>query len=253
MMKAYRLLSHCMIIAGIALILALSAHQGLAQDKERAKESADAVLSRLGGLDIERSRGSVDTELAARHNRRGNTYSNLDRLEDAIREYQLSIAADPNQADSIRNLANIYYFQERYDEAIPYLARYIRLQTEITTPLISALQTLGELLRSRQQYEEAIAIDLRTIEVSPDNDSQVHIMGNTYNNAGRIDLAIQIYAKAIEVMPENAFFYRTLGRLYESEAQLAEALAQYRTAAELEPDSRFYQDLVSGLEARLAQ
>jgi len=216
-----------------------------------AQQTGSSTLSRLGGLEIERSTATIDKELSQRHNRRGNTYSNLERHENAIEEYRLSLAADPNNVDSLRNLANIYYFLKRYDEAIPLLARFIRFDNTRSASVIAAQHTLGQLLRDAQRYDDAVDIDLRAIETEPDNDSQVYVMGNTYYNAGRTDLAIQIYEKAVEIIPANAFLHRTLGRMYEFEARMDEALSQYKAAVELDTGSQFYKDLVSATEARI--
>lgn len=194
---------------------------------------------------------AVDTELAARMFRRGNVYSNLERYEEAIEEYRKAIAADPNFVEAIRNLANIYYFLERNDEARPLLARYVELQTEVTAGLIAAVSTLGELERAAGDFEAALPYDLRAIELDRGNDSQVHVMANTYNNGGDADKAIEVYRAAIEAMPENAFFDRSLGRILEQEERLEEALAAYESAMAKDPDSEFYAGLVEATRRRL--
>lgn len=195
----------------------------------------------------------IDPELAQRHFRRGNTYNNLERLYDAIEEYQLSITADPNFADSVRNLANIYYFQERYEETIPLLRRYIELQTEVTAPVISSYNTLGQLLRDAKRFDEAIEVDILAIQHSPDNMSQVFIMANTYFNAGLPDDAVRVYETALTVNANDAFIHRSLGRMYEDLGRLEDALEQYRAASQLDVGSQFYRDLVNKLESQLAQ
>lgn len=195
----------------------------------------------------------VDQELGQRHYRRGNTYNNLERHDEAITEYQLSITADPNFADAYRNLANILYFQKRYLEAIPMFQRFIDLQKEPSAGLIAALNTLGQLLRDEQRFAEALPVDLRAIEQDPKNASQIYVMGNTYFNAGFANEAAQVYVQALKVMPEDAYLHRSLGRMYEDMGRLEEALAQYRAAATIDTASDFYKDLVSSLEARLAQ
>lgn len=194
---------------------------------------------------------AIDTELAARMFRRGNVYSNLERYEDAIEEYRKAIAADPNFLDAIRNLANVYYFLERNDEARPLLARFVELQTEVTAGLIAAVSTLGELERSAGNFEAALPYDLRAIELDPGNDSQVHVMANAYNNAGDAEKAIEVYRAAIPVMPENAFFDRSLGRILEQEGRLEDALAAYESAVAKDPDSEFYAGLVEATRRRL--
>lgn len=195
----------------------------------------------------------IDPELGQTHYRRGNTYNNLERFDEAIAEYQLAMTADPTFADSYRQLANIFYFQQRFDDAIPMLASFIDLQKEVTAGLIASLNTLGQLLRDAQRFDEAIEVDLRAIENDAENTSQIYVMGNTYANAGRTAEAIRVYEKAISVRPNDAFLHRTLGRLFEQEQRPEEALAQYRAATAIDPASQFYKDLITELEARLAR
>jgi len=214
-------------------------------------DGATSVLQRYGNLDIERIGPTIDAELGQKYLRRGNTYSNLERFEDAIDEYRKAISADPSLADAIRNLANTYYYLERFNEAKPLLARFIRLQTTTTASLIAAVTTLGELERSDGNYAASIAFDLHAIELDSDNDSQVHIMANTYNNAGEADKAIAVYQKAVEVMPDNAFFDRSLGRILEQENRIEDALQAYESAAAKNPDSEFYSKLVESTRSRL--
>lgn len=237
----------------VALVVLAGVHSmesALAQDSNSAVAES---ISRYGNLNVERSSGVIDPELGQKHYRRGNTYNNLQRFDEAIAEYQLAITADPTFADSYRQLANIFYFQERFDDAIPMLARFIDHQKEVTAGLIASLNTLGQLLRDAQRFDEAIEIDLRAIDNDAQNTSQIYVMGNTYANAGRMAEAIRIYEKAITVAPNDAFMHRTLGRLLEQEQRLEEALAQYRAAAAIDPASQFYKDLITGLEAQLAR
>ncbi len=240
--RAFRRTSLTLLCLGIA-VLSTSSH---AQD-----DGAAAVLQRYGNLDVERTGPTIDAELAQKYLRRGNTYSNLERFEEAIEEYRKAISADPSLADALRNLANTYYYLERFDEAKPLLARFIRLQTSTTASLIAAVTTLGELERRDRNYEASIGYDLQAIELDSDNDSQVHIMANTYNNANESEKAIAIYRKAIEVMPGNAFFDRSLGRILEQENRLEEALQAYESAAAKDPDSDFYSRLVEATRSRL--
>ncbi len=236
--------------ASLGMVLAAGTVNVTAQSGSAASDT----INRYGGLNVERAGDTIDAELGQTHYRRGNTYSNLERYDEAIAEYQLAVTADANFADSYRNLANIYYFQKRYDDAIPMLARFIALQEQQgpTAGLIASLNTLGQLLRDAGRFEEAMDVDLRAIQYDPENTSQMFVMGNTYYNAGRAEDAIRIYEQALTVKPNDAFIHRTLGRIYEEENRLDDALAQYRAAAELDTSSQFYKDLVSGLEARIA-
>ena len=244
-MKLFRTVYRIRIIAASLAILSLSTAI-VAQD-----DGAASVLQRYGNLDIERIGPTIDGELGQKYLRRGNTYSNLERFEEAIEQYRKAISVDPSLTEAIRNLANTYYYLERFDEAKPLLARFIRLQTTTTASLIAAVTTLAELERSDGNYAASIAFDLRAIELDSDNDSQVHIMANTYNNADEADKAISVYQKAIETMPSNAFFDRSLGRILEQENRIEDALQAYESAAAKNPDSDFYSKLVESTRGRL--
>ena len=106
-------------------------------------------------------------------------------------------------SDAIRNLANTYYFLENYEEAKPLLARFIELETQAAS-LIAAVPTLGELERNSRNYESAIEYDERAIELNPDDDSQVHIMANTYNNNGYPEL-VRVYQAGMGRCPGMRF------------------------------------------------
>lgn len=211
------------------------------------------LLDRYGNLDVERTGPTIDAELARKMLRRGNTYLNLERYDEAIDEYRRALSADPNLAEALRNLANIYLFQENLSAAKPLLARFITLQTEASASLIAAVQTLGQLERDDENFEASIDYDLRAIELVPTDDSQVHIMANTYNNAGDQEKALAIYRAATRAQPNNAFFYRSAGRILESQGELEQALEAYRQAAAADPDSTFYSDLVDSLEQRVSR
>jgi len=169
-------------LVGTALLYAIS----IICQAQTDSTSAD-ILNRYGNLDVERTGPTINAELARKMYRRGNTYSNLERYDEAIEEYRKAISADPNLSDAIRNLANTYYYLERFEEAKPLLARFIRLQTTTSAALIAAVTTLGELERRDRNYETSFGYDLQAIELDSDNDSQVHIMANTYNNAGEAE------------------------------------------------------------------
>ncbi|MEQ8955131.1 MAG: tetratricopeptide repeat protein, partial [Gammaproteobacteria bacterium] len=91
-----------MAYASIAPLFALGS-AALPQDSDTSN-----VLERYGNLDVERTGPTIDAELARKMYRRGNTYSNLERFDQAIEEYRKAVSADPNFADAVRALANVY-------------------------------------------------------------------------------------------------------------------------------------------------
>ncbi|NQV71223.1 MAG: tetratricopeptide repeat protein [Pseudohongiella sp.] len=248
-MKIFSLFTSAFASLCLALSIAVLSFTGAVSYAQN--DTAASVVERYGNLDVERTGPTIDAQLAQKYYRRGNTYSNLQRYDEAIAEYRKAISADPNLADAIRNLANTYFFLEQYAAAKPLFARFINMQTSTTAALIAAVSTLANLERKDGNYEKSFTYDLRAIELDPNNDSQVHIMANTYNNAGEADKAIEIYRAASKVMPDNAFLDRSLGRILEQENRLQEALIAYESAAAKNPDSDFYEKLVETTKNRI--
>lgn len=213
-------------------------------------EELRAALQQLGATQVG---PTVDAALAQRLLRRGNTYSNLERHDEAADEYRQALSADPRLAEAAYALANTYYFLERFADAKPLYARFVALDPGPGAPLVAAMAHLGELERRDRNYDRAVVFDLQSIALDPRNDSQVHIMANTYANDGRVDLALRIYSAASVAVPDNAFYQRSLGRLLEQEGRLEEALRAYEQAAAIDPESTFYADLVESTRARLSR
>lgn len=213
-------------------------------------EELRAALQQLGATQVG---PTVDAALAQRLLRRGNTYSNLERHDEAADEYRQALSAEPRLAEAAYALANTYYFLERFADAKPLYARFVALDPGPGAPLVAAMAHLGELERRDRNYDRAVVFDLQSIALDPRNDSQVHIMANTYANDGRVDLALRIYSAASVAVPDNAFYQRSLGRLLEQEGRLEEALRAYEQAAAIDPESTFYADLVESTRARLSR
>ncbi len=70
-------------------------------------DGAASVLQRYGNLDIERTGPTIDAELGQKYLRRGNTYSNLERFEEAIDDWlDITELDESKHGPALRN-----YFQ----------------------------------------------------------------------------------------------------------------------------------------------
>ncbi|MBT8145950.1 MAG: tetratricopeptide repeat protein, partial [Gammaproteobacteria bacterium] len=92
------------VAQAVALLLLFSSIAITTATAQESAPSLQTVLTRYAGAT--RTSPTTDEELARRLFRRGNTYSNLERHEEAIEEFEQCIAADPNFAEGYRNLAN---------------------------------------------------------------------------------------------------------------------------------------------------
>ena len=163
----------------------------------------------------------------------------------------------PNHYKGNRFQGLIYYFEEDYVAAIPYLERAIQLrpdENDLNDRLGTAYFQAGLAFFNAENYEQAINYYTNALRISPDEPATYNNLGFTYQTVGDNSNAILFYSLALEVEPEyeraeanltqlveaatqeeigNATFLRGLRAFNEGDYELA--LAQYQQAAELLP------------------
>lgn len=86
----------------------------------------------------------------------------------------------------------------------------------------------------RKQHEEAIAGLERLLEIDPDNDAVLYLLGVTYSHLDRVDDATKLMKNAIDVNPEEVKYYQHLGFLHERSGEHKEAAECFSKVMELE-------------------
>lgn len=204
-----------------------------------------ANLVQAQGSSSTRTASTANPELANRHYQRGHTFNNMGRLEEALEEYRLSVAADDSFLDSFRNMGNIYMAMNRPEDAIPNYIRFVNLYDGLPdTALRSALTNIGDYYRGIGRHDLALEFDVRLVRADRNNRDLVFHLINAYQAQEMWAAAAEILETTLEMHPTDAFMHRTLGRMYEELERLEDALVSYQRAANIEPGTTQYQTLV---------
>ena len=197
-------------------------------------------------------------QIALQHHQAG-------RLAEAESIYRQVLAAQPNHADALHLLGSLRHFTGHADGIT-----LIRQAIAIKPHYPAALSNLGEALRGRGQFDEAIACFRRALVMWPDfpaalgnlglalasigeNEQAVEPlrravalqpdftdawgnMGGALANLGKRSEAIACYQRAIVLRPTSADFHYNLGLLLRAENQIESAIASYRRAISLQPN-----------------
>lgn len=134
----------------------------------------------------------------------------------------------------VQNLGDLYYWQNRYEEAI---AIYLKLDISTTLSSQYLLNAYTELKR----YDEAIAYGQQWIEKEPKSQFAYNALGGAYRKAGRYDEAIAACNRAIELAGNSLvaiFPLQTLGWTYHDMGQYESAIATYERAIAI--NSKFH-------------
>jgi Tfp pilus assembly protein PilF len=132
------------------------------------------------------------------HYNLGLVYHEKGLLGDAIREYEITLALDPMDAEAHNNLGNTYSDLGRVDDAL-------------------------------REYQTALRL-------KPDSHVAHYNIANTYFDLGRVEEALREYRTALRLKPDYAEAHNNLGGIYFSQGHIGEALRELQIALKLNPD-----------------
>ncbi|GBU28983.1 hypothetical protein R84B8_02545 [Treponema sp. R8-4-B8] len=98
---------------------------------------------------------------------------------------------------------------------------------------------IGEKLRLKNQFDEAIIAFNKAIELNPKNAIAYGGRGEAFRGKKQYDKAINDFNKAIELNPKNAFAYRCRGEALRCKNQYDKAINDFTKAIELNPKNAF--------------
>jgi tetratricopeptide (TPR) repeat protein len=153
--------------------------------------------------------------------------------------YRDATAADPGYVWSRINLVYLLIRKYRFDEAESELDQIIRLERPfyqfwgVPNKAVDAVVARAELLRSRRDFEAALAQLAAAEKLSSDN-AEIHLVrGDLFLQVCNLDGARGEYAKAKEISQDLA--HSRLDAYYQATGNYAEAETQYKAALGIDP------------------
>jgi tetratricopeptide (TPR) repeat protein len=154
---------------------------------------------------------------------RGILLSDLGRHDDALRDLATALERNPNSADTLIDRGRVLEKISRRDDALADYAQAIVAAHKTHDGLIARGD---EAMRSRRSRERD-----RTI-------ARAHThRGNVFRTTEQSDEALAEYAKALELRPDDGFIYVSRGWLHEKQGRRDLARTDYEKAASLAPPS----------------
>jgi len=184
-------------------------------NKRRAHENYGQALSTVGRL--EEALREFKTVLALKddgsvplrdlYRELGVVYFRMNRMDDAISEWQTGLRHAPNDASLLNNLSIALLQTGRYEEAASLA------QTALTADpnLPQALNTMGQVLMLKKDYEKAVTYFLKAIEQQPDVPARYWNAALALEQAGKYDLAMQYARTYADVERDSAARQRAIG------------------------------------------
>jgi tetratricopeptide (TPR) repeat protein len=165
----------------------------------------------------------------------GQAYQNVQRMQDAVREYQAALTLKPDIYAAYSNIAAIYLDQRQLDKGEEVLKKVTTLAPNFTEGFIN----LAVLYIRTQQPDKAIAAVNRALEINPDSFAAHFNKGEALTQKGEFQLALESYRKAVYFRPDMTSFKLSLGAAYSraGDRETAKEVFQELTNTPYAPDA----------------
>ncbi|MBL9077606.1 MAG: protein kinase [Planctomycetes bacterium] len=173
------------------------------------------------------------TYAAALLSARGRAHERLDDIDRAEADYRAALALDDQRSVDWANLGNVLRKRQRFDEAIDALqrARTLRPQDPV------AANQLALALRDVGRIDEAEALFTELVETARDYAPAAYNLGNLRMRRGDVDGAVLAFQRAVEIDGDDVRHLANLGDALARVGRRQESLAISLRAAERAPNS----------------
>ena len=162
----------------------------------------------------------------------GNSFLALGQLDEAMVQYQKSLALWPEGADANFGVASVFFKKGQIDDAV---AQY-KKTLEINPNFVEAHNNLAYIFLKRGQMDDAIIQYQKTLEIRPDFVEAHNNLAYCFLQVDRVDDAIAQYQEAVKIEPDSAIYHAGLGNAFLQKGQINEAILEYHAALEIKPD-----------------
>ena len=147
-----------------------------------------------------------------------NAYKALGNIEGAIKAYQDALKRSPDRDDIAVSLGNIYFSEERYDEAAKAYEKAVKIW-----PSSGNHYALGQAYLNAERYSEADKEFNTVLRMEPDKPDGHYGLGLNFSKQGRYEDAILQFQAAIRIDPKFYDGYAELGYAYADLGEMDEA------------------------------
>ena len=160
-----------------------------------------------------------------------NCYKSLERLDDAIAQYQTLVDIDPGFADAHNELGLLFSTKFEWHRAIEHFNQAIEVEParfEFYVNLGHAMQCIGDL-------DEALVCIQNAISLSPNNGKLLNNLATIYLDQGNYNESKSAFAQALGLLNDDPIPLFNLGYLAHLDSQFQDAVNYFESALKTRP------------------
>jgi len=198
-----------------------SIRQKLLKDFEKAQEAFDAKNyseARRFIDKIEKTEGLNNIERAYVHNYRGNMCFEQDNLSCALREFKKVVTTREGLPDSFYNqmiyvIAQVYFSQENYNEALSYAQRWFKTQAD---PTADAYMLVGQAQYMLKRYDAALPNVQKGIQKYVDvgsvpKEGWLNLLSYIYRQKNQYNKMLPVLKQLVQHYPKKTYLMTMAG------------------------------------------
>ena len=162
------------------------------------------------------------------------TLAGQNKLGDAVKEMEASLAAEPDRKDLSVALANLYVRSERYDDAIKIFQGVLQKDPKAA----DILYRLAETYRRRGDLNQAVETFRKASQAAPNDPGPLLQLGLLMDGTGRREQAKPIYEQILRIQQDHPIALNNLAFIKAEEGtDLDTALSMAQRAFQAQPQS----------------
>jgi tetratricopeptide (TPR) repeat protein len=165
-------------------------------------------------------------------NNLGNALTAKGKYNEALEYYYRAIKLDCNDFKAHNNLGNTLSLQARIDEAISHYNEAIR----INSAYAAAYGNLGIALMAKGRLDEAIDSYRKALQFKPDFLEAHNNLGIALQQQGKFDEAVNHFQQVVQLKPHYAKTHNNLGIVFRLQGKSDEAVSHFEQALKIDPN-----------------
>lgn len=175
---------------------------------------------------------SVNDNNATQLSKKGNTFFELQRYEDALKSYRQAVNIRPNYPLAWYGQGKTLAKLQQHEKALTAYDRAIQLQPDYLEAWIGR----GSALQKLQRYQEAIASFDKALKLNNNSPEVWNNKGEVFSKLKQYDNAINAYNQALKLKANDYLALYNKGLALQNLKQYEEAIAAYRKAVDIKPN-----------------
>ncbi len=168
----------------------------------------------------------------------------------AVEHLKKAVELAPQFADAWNNLGTIAYQSKEYGQAEVYFREALEQEADSYLPLVN----LGGALLSQGKWEESLPINLRAVEIQPDDALAHSQLGQSYFFLGQLDSAERHLKQAKTLDPRHFSYPRlVLAQIYQLRQDSASLVGEFEEFLQYHPDSELVPQVTDWLKQARAR